>query len=153
MVRGRGCGGDRDARRQLGCSKSPRQSDVGIEKRLRRVPSLYADARGASGSSPNPNERVVDLSEADRVSRRARTYAGSPPRRPRPSRLCVDHCVVVAGAIVNTTATVASTSWTPGWTVVGVDGAPLRTGKDAVPDAATTPDRGFKLIDCTPVTA
>ena len=69
-------------------------------------------------------------------------------RGPLPSRLSIDHCVVVASAIVNTTATVASTSWTPGWTVVGVDGAALSTGEDAVPDAATTPDCGFKLIDC-----
>jgi hypothetical protein len=34
------------SRRQLRCSKSPRQSDAGIEKRLRCVPSLYADASG-----------------------------------------------------------------------------------------------------------
>ena len=40
-----------------------------------------------------------------------------------------NHCAGVTGAIVNTTATVASTSWAPGWTVVGVDGAPVALGR------------------------
>src|SRR6185312_15403211 len=63
-----------------------------------------------------------------------------------------NHCAGVAGAMVNTTATAASTSWAPGWTVVGVEGAPVAFGGAAPATGAATPDCGLRLIDCTPVT-
>lgn len=62
------------------------------------------------------------------------------------------HCAGATGAIVNTTATVASTSWAPGWTVVGVDGAAEAFVGPGAATGSTTPDCGSRLIDCTPVT-
>jgi hypothetical protein len=48
-------------------------SDAGIEKRLRCPPSRYANGAGASRSSPNPTEGIVDLPEAAESAVCART--------------------------------------------------------------------------------